>query len=281
MLYLVNIRYGVLKNISRFRTKISGLRSGDIVIVRSSRGTELGEVASDPEEADGEFKDGGSDEIIRKANANDKENQRQIEEEIIPREISYCRKKVRELSVPMNLVSIEHLFGGKKIIVYYIAEKRIDFRELVKDLANEFQTRIEMKQIGVRDEARLLADYQHCGRELCCRTFLKDLEPVSMKMAKKQKATMDPSKISGRCGKLMCCLRYEDGVYNEFKNNLPRKGSFVKCSKCSGEVIGVEILAQNVMLETEDGKRVSVGLDDIQEQRPRKSPSKLKRNKKV
>jgi len=196
---------------------------------------------------------------------------------MIPKEHKYCLKKIKEFNIPMKLIALEHLFGKKKVIIYYIANRRIDFRELVKDLAAEFLARIEMKQIGVRDEARLLADYQHCGRELCCRTFLKNLDPVAMKMAKRQKATMDPAKISGRCGKLMCCLRYEDEVYEELKNNLPKKGSFVSTAKGDGEVLEVEILAQNVLIENEEGKRLSVSLKEITGTKSRASQAKLKK----
>ena len=277
MQYLVNVRYGTLKNIENFHTRVEGLKNGDVVVIRSNRGVEFGKIVSEAKKTDKEFKEGSPEEVLRKAVEDDQNKQKKIEEEIIPNEYKYCKKKVKELNVPMKLVGIEHLFGGKKIIIYYIADKRIDFRELVKDLAREFQARIEMKQIGVRDEARLLADYQHCGRELCCRTFLKNLEPVAMRMAKRQKATMDPAKVSGRCGKLMCCLRYEDEVYEEFKGKLPRKGSFITTTKGEGEVINVEILAQCVLMETKEGSRVSVSLDEItgrQNRRPQSNTGK-------
>lgn len=275
MHYLATVRFGTLKNLGAFHAKISDLKIGDAVIIRSNRGIEYGEILNGLAATECEFKEGGANEIIRRAEENDKEKHKKIQDEIIPQEYKYCRKKVKELGIPMKLIGIEHLFGGKKIIIYYIAEKRIDFRELVKDLANEFQARIEMKQIGVRDEARLLADYQHCGRELCCRTFLKNLDPVAMKMAKRQKATMDPSKISGRCGKLMCCLRYEDEVYEELKNKLPKKGSFISTTKGDGEVIDIEILAQTVIIETDDGKRISVSLNEITGRKNCPSPSNL------
>ena len=117
----------------------------------------------------------------------------------------------------MELVDVEHLFGGERIVFYFLAEKRVDFRELVKDLAREYQTRIEMRQIGVRDEAKLLADYGDCGKPVCCNTHMVTMPPVSMRMAKLQKSTLDPSKISGRCGRLKCCLRFEQDVYEEFQ----------------------------------------------------------------
>src|SRR6266436_5213526 len=134
----------------------------------------------------------------------------------------------------MELVDVEHLFGGERIVFYFLAEKRVDFRELVKDLAREYQTRIEMRQIGVRDEAKLLADYGDCGKPVCCNTHMTSMPPVSMRMAKLQKSTLDPSKISGRCGRLKCCLRFAQ-----------------------------EVLARKVLIEFEDNRRVLVGVDEI------------------
>lgn len=277
MYYSVSVRYGTLKTLEDFYCKIPDVKKGHVVI-RTNRGIELGEIVCVPGKISENFKEGSVEEIIRLASEDDKNKQKKIEEEIVPNEFEYCKKKIKELRVPMKLIGIEHLFGGKKIIIHYTADKRIDFRELVKDLAREFQARIEMKQIGVRDEARMLADYQQCGRELCCRTFLKSLDPVAMKMAKRQKATMDPAKISGRCGKLMCCLRYEDEVYEDFKGRLPKKGTIVKTEKGEGEVIGHEILAQNVLIETCDRKIFSVSLNDITEQKGKRQPVKLKKN---
>ncbi|MGR3218989.1 MAG: PSP1 domain-containing protein [Candidatus Anammoxibacter sp.] len=280
MPYLVDVRYGALKNIESFYTRVEELQRNDVVIIRSNRGVEFGEIVSKPKESDKEFKEGSSNEVLRKAGEDDQNKQKKIVDETIPAEYTYCKKKVKELHVPMKLIAIEHLFGGKKIIIFYIADKRIDFRELVKDLAGEFQVRIEMKQIGVRDEARLVADYQHCGRELCCRTFLKNLEPVAMRMAKRQKATMDPAKVSGRCGKLMCCLRYEDEVYEEFRGKLPKKGNFINTTKGDGEVLNVEILAQCVLMETSDGKRITVSLDEITGKQNRKPQSNVNKSAK-
>ena len=130
----------------------------------------------------------------------------------------------RHHRLAMQLVDVEHLFGGERIIFYFLAEKRVDFRELVKSLAREFHTRIEMRQIGVRDEAKLLADYGDCGKPVCCNTHMVVMPPVSMRMAKLQKSTLDPSKISGRCGRLKCCLRFEQDVYEEFQQELPPVG---------------------------------------------------------
>src|ERR1051326_3599133 len=142
-----------------------------------------------------------------------------------------CAAFIDERHLQMELVDVEHLFGGERLIFYFLAEKRVDFRELVKDLAREYRTRIEMRQIGVRDEAKLLADYGDCGKPVCCNTHLTAMPPVSMKMAKLQKTTLDPSKSSGRCGRLKCCLRYEFDAYRALERELPPVGSRVVTSK--------------------------------------------------
>ncbi|MFQ5712450.1 MAG: stage 0 sporulation family protein [Candidatus Scalinduaceae bacterium] len=265
MQHQVTIRYGILRNIENVYTPTPTLRKGDKVVIRSSRGVELGEVVSQPQEIDDKTVVQNMGEVLYKVTEEDKKKQKEIEEEIIPSEFSLCQKKIKEHNLPMKLASVEHLFGSKKIIFYFLAKGRVDFRELVKDLAKEYKSRIEMKQIGVRDEARLLAEYEHCGRELCCRTFLKDLEPVTMKMAKNQKATLDPSKISGRCGRLMCCLRYEDNAYEELKHYLPKKGTLIMTTKGVGEVVDYDILQQKVTMETKDKKLIVVLKGEILE----------------
>ena len=263
MRHILTIRYGVLKNTSDFFAPFNSLRNGDHVIIRSSRGVEFGEVITMVKEIADTDSIENLGEVLRKATLDDKEKQKKITDEMIPVEFKFCQKKIKEHKLLMKLASVEHLFGTKKIIFYFLANGRVDFRELVKDLAKEYQARIEMKQIGVRDEARLLADYEHCGRELCCRSFLKNLEPVTMKMAKNQKATLDPSKISGRCGRLMCCLRYEDKVYEDLKHVLPRKGSIVKTAKGVGEVINYDVLQQQVTIELENKNKIIVSVPDI------------------
>lgn len=263
MRHILTIRYGVLKNTSDFFAAFNSLRKGDQVIIRSSRGVEFGEVIDKVKEIDDTESIENLGEILRKATSDDKEKQKKIQDEMIPVEFKFCQKKIKEHKLLMKLASAEHLFGTKKIIFYFLANGRVDFRELVKDLAKEYQARIEMKQIGVRDEARLLADYEHCGRELCCRTFLKNLEPVTMKMAKNQKATLDPSKISGRCGRLMCCLRYEDKVYEDLKHTLPKKGSVVKTARGTGEVVNYDVLQQLVTVEIDNGNKINVSVREI------------------
>ncbi len=162
----------------------------------------------------------------------------------------------------MQLVDVEHIFGGERIVVYYLADSRVDFRELVRSLAADFHTRIEMRQIGVRDEAKLLADFGDCGKAVCCNSHLVQMLPVSMKMAKLQRATLDPTKISGRCGRLKCCLRYEYEAYEQTQKELPPLGSAVDTPEGPAKVVGREILAEQLLVLTEDRRRVLVDAAD-------------------
>ena len=251
-------------HVGSFRAAFSGLRMGDKCVIRTDRGVEVGAILSPVEPyAENDQGYGILGEILRRMNAEDGRKLSDIQEEQEPKEFEFCKKRIRARELPMRLVSVEHLFGGTKFIFYFLADGRVDFRELVKDLAQEYHTRIEMRQIGVRDEARLLADYEHCGRELCCKTFIKNLEPVTMKMAKSQKATLDPSKISGRCGRLMCCLRFEDEMYDELKRNLPPKGARVATADGDGEVVDSDILRQLVTVEFEDRREAEFPVGEI------------------
>ena len=164
----------------------------------------------------------------------------------------------------MKIVDAEHIFGGERLIFYFMSDGRVDFRELVKKIAREHQTRIEMRQIGSRDEAKLLGDIESCGQECCCIRFLKALKPVNMRMAKMQKATLDPSKISGYCGRLKCCLRYEDKTYIELKKRLPKKSSIVKTKYGQGKVVDTQILTQLVMIEHDDGTKIAVPIEELE-----------------
>jgi cell fate regulator YaaT (PSP1 superfamily) len=179
------------------------------------------------------------------------------------REYSTCQQEIKRLDLEMKLVDVEHLYGGERVVIYYLAEGRVDFRELVKSLANEFQTRIEMRQIGVRDEAKLLADYGDCGKVVCCNTHLSEMPPVSMKMAKLQRATLDPSKISGRCGRLKCCLRYEYETYQDLQRELPPVGADIITNSGRARVLAQEILAGQILIETEDMRRIVIEASDV------------------
>jgi len=179
-------------------------------------------------------------------------------------ELKCCAKFIKEMELDMKVVDAEHLFGGERIVIYFTSNGRVDFRELVKRLAREYQTRIEMRQIGSRDEAKLISDFESCGQECCCKRFLKTLEPVNMRMAKLQKATLDPSKISGHCGRLKCCLRYEDDIYRELKAKMPKKNAIVKTPKGEAKVLNMQYLTQLIVVQFEDGRREAFGLEDLE-----------------
>jgi len=265
MSYLISARYGAMHHISNFVSPTDELRLHDKVVLRTDRGTEIGEVVSSPEYIMRGTDVSSYGQVVRKVTKADLEALRNIDDNLMIAEVRFCENLIKENRIPMKLATVEHLFGGEKIIFYFLAEGRIDFRQLVKDLASQYHTRIEMRQIGVRDEARLLAEYEHCGRPLCCKSFIRELQPVTMRMAKSQKTTLDPAKISGRCGRLMCCLRFEDETYGELKSHLPGKGDIVTFAKGSGRVVSQDILSQLVTLELADGSEIKIPISEILE----------------
>jgi len=208
------------------------------------------------------LKDPTHGQILRALTAEDANEHSHIQSQE-PSEFETCNRVVKELKLDMELVEIEHLFGGERVVIYYLAEERVDFRELVKTLAAELQTRIEMRQIGVRDEAKLLADYGDCGKPVCCNTHLSKTPPISMKMAKLQKTTLDPTKISGRCGRLKCCLRYEYDTYLELQKELPPIGADIVTSNGRARILNHEILTQQLLVSTEDNRRVLIDVADV------------------
>lgn len=257
------VRYGVMRMVGVFSSRADQHRRGTLVVARTPRGLEIGEVLCEAtEQALAQLSDPPSGQILREATPED----RNEAEHLLTRqrdEFAACQKHVDHLRLVMQLVDVEHLFGGERIIVYYLAEERVDFRELIKALASEFQTRIEMRQIGVRDEAKLLADYGDCGKPVCCNTHLVEMPPVSMKMAKLQKATLDPTKISGRCGRLKCCLRYEYDTYEELQKTLPPIGAEVVTTTGRARILNQEILTQQLLVQTEDNRRLLVPASDV------------------
>jgi cell fate regulator YaaT (PSP1 superfamily) len=208
------VRFGVMRFLGVFSANAEAdFRRGTKVIVRTDRGLEDAEVLCVADaEAVQRMKAPAQGQILRAMTVEDTREMARLRQQAAA-ELKTCQEYIGKLGLAMQLVDVEHVFGGERVVIYYLAESRVDFRELVKLLAGEFQTRIEMRQIGVRDEAKLLADYGDCGVPVCCNTHLVEMSPVSMKMAKLQKATLDPTKISGRCGRLKCCLRYEFDLY--------------------------------------------------------------------
>ena len=258
------VRYGSTRALGVFspRGQDRYLR-GQRVVARTQRGLEAGDVlceASDEQAAKLSGSPGGQ--ILRFLSAEDSNELSHIHGKERS-EFEVCLRHTERLALKMTLLDVEHLFGGERVVIYYLADERVDFRELVKALASEFQTRIEMRQVGVRDEAKLLADYGDCGQPVCCNTFLSEMPPVSMKMAKVQKATLDPTKISGRCGRLKCCLRYEYDTYEDLQRDLPPIGSDIVTKNGKARVLGQEILAQQLMVQMEDNRRVLVDVADV------------------
>ena len=252
------------------------------VVVKTDKGLELGHIVGqlasykagqfklDSDQIKKYFDDSDIDisidqagKFVRYATAADVSEERHLRK-IAEEEMDCCRRFVKELELPMKIVDAEHIFGGERVIFYFMSDGRVDFRELVRKIAQEYQTRIEMRQIGSRDEARLLGDVESCGQQCCCQRFLKLLKPVNMRMAKMQKATLDPSKISGYCGRLKCCLRYEDKTYTELKKQLPKKNTKVKTKYGDGKVIDMQILTQLVMVELSDGVKVAVPREELE-----------------
>lgn len=258
------VRYGLTRMLGVFSSRPSDqFRRGARVVARTSRGLEIAEVLSEAtDEVAQRMGDMAGGQVLREVSAEDENELSHIDSKL-RKEFSTCQKHVEALRLPMQLVDVERLFGGERLVVYYLSEDRVDFRELVKILASEFQTRIEMRQIGVRDEAKLLADYGDCGKPVCCNTHLHEMPPVSMKMAKVQKATLDPTKISGRCGRLKCCLRYEYDTYEELMKDLPPVGSEVVTTNGRGRILGQEILAQQLLVQMEDNRRVLIGATEV------------------
>lgn len=258
------IRYGTIRNIGEFSWRYDQqLKRGTEVIVKSPRGKELGEILCMAGENTREYlgTDDVAGKVLRTATVEDQltlDELRTMESD----DFKGGCELIKEYKLQMQLVDVERLFGGDRLIFYFLAEKRVDFRELVKALAKRFSTRIEMRQIGVRDEAKLLADYGDCGKPVCCNTHLREMPPVSMKMAKMQKATLDPTKISGRCGRLKCCLRYEYDTYEEYRRELPSVGSFVVTKEGEGKVLGQEILARKIVVDYGD-RRVLTDESDV------------------
>jgi cell fate regulator YaaT (PSP1 superfamily) len=258
------VRHGVMRNLGVFASREQEeYDRGQHVIARTTRGLESGEVLCEATDgAVAHLKELKQGQILRPMSEDDAHDLRKMFEQE-RREYDICNEQIAHLGLDMRLVDVEHLYGGERVVVYYLAEGRVDFRELVKVLAKEFQTRIEMRQIGVRDEAKLLADYGDCGKPVCCNTHLSEMPPVSMKMAKLQRATLDPSKISGRCGRLKCCLRYEYDTYQDLQRELPPVGAEIITSGGRARVLAQEILVGQLLVEMEDMRRVVIDAADV------------------
>jgi len=250
------LKYGKVQS---FETGGLVLQKGDRVLVEADQGLAFGIVCSD-------MRNGGTDKAVKKVSriATEKDCDKAERNDRLEREVyAFCYLKIKERSLPMILVSVECLFDENKIMVYFTADGRVDFRELVKDLVGRFRTRIEMRQIGVRHQAKMVGGLGTCGRQLCCTSFLTGFAPVSIKMAKEQNLSLNPTKISGMCGRLMCCLNYEFSYYERAKKNLPKVGKKVNTVYGTGKVVRQNILREKMMVLLESGEEKEISYDDL------------------
>lgn len=242
---VVGVRFKPVGKIYYFDPGTLPIEKNSFVIVETSRGTEFGQVVTGKRDIDDSQVIQPLKTVTRIADEQDMErfngNKEREKEAVV-----ICREKIKKHKLPMRLIDVEITFDNSKIIFYFTADNRIDFRELVKDLASVFRTRIELRQIGVRDEAKMVNGIGICGRSLCCATFLGDFHPVSIKMAKDQGLSLNPGKISGSCGRLMCCLQYEEAAYEDLMKNLPGDGDIIDTPEGQGEVLSVSVLKQTI-----------------------------------
>jgi len=231
---------------------------GDHVVIDMDKGPCLGIIATQPVETQKE----DMKKVVRKATEEEvaqyfslKENEKHA--------LDFCRQKVKEMNLPMKLLFAEYLFGGAKLLFYFVSESRVDFRELVKELAKEFKIRIELRQVGVRDEAKIIGGLGNCGNICCCRKFLNNFSIVSIKMVKEQGLALNPAKISGICGRLMCCLSYEYDMYVEYKKGFPKVGKRIKIPQGEGKVVKHNTLNSSITVQLEDGKEITLPAKDL------------------
>jgi cell fate regulator YaaT (PSP1 superfamily) len=251
------VRFDRLTGVLEFEAP-EGISVGDRVICELDKGETLGVVASEPADTTKE----GLKKILRKAAAEELSAYAALREKEA-HAFSVCRQKIEETNLPMKLLRAEYSFGGSKLLFYFFAENRVDFRDLVKDLAKEFKVRIEMRQVGVRDEAKIVGGLGNCGNVVCCKRFLSNFSIVSIKMMKEQSLALNPAKISGVCGRLMCCLSYEHDMYLQLKKNFPKVGKRVKTPHGEGKVLKHNALTATVSVLLDEGKEITVAVKDI------------------
>ena len=282
MIKIIGVRFRNAGKIYYFDPKKLPIKKGDHVIVETARGIEYGSVVADAREVTDDQVVQPLKPVIRIANADDNARaQRNKEKE--KEAFRICLEKIRKHKLEMKLIDTEYTFDNNKVLFYFTADGRIDFRELVKDLASVFKTRIELRQIGVRDETKVVGGVGICGRELCCHTFLSEFAPVSIKMAKEQNLSLNPTKISGVCGRLMCCLKNEEDTYEYLNSRLPGIGDRVIADDgLKGEVQSVNVLRQlvKVLVDVQDEKELREYKVEQLKFKPRRKREKLNLNDK-
>ena len=255
------------------------LSVGDYVMVKTEKGFTVGKVVTPPRRLEDDVKYPELKKIFRLATEEDlKQYEEMLQKE--RKAFDFCKERIKARGLPMHLVLVESLYDGSKITFYFTADGRVDFRELVKDLVKEFHTRIELRQVGVRNQAKMIGGIGSCGRELCCAGFLREFHPVSIKMAKEQNLSLNPSKISGACGRLMCCLKFEYESYMESKKGMPKLGKKIDTPMGRGRVIRQNIINKTVTVSLDGGTEVEFTMQDLGLSPPRKkgSESKAKRS---
>jgi cell fate regulator YaaT (PSP1 superfamily) len=258
---VVGLRFEGMPHTVFFLRNQVNMKVGDLVVAETERGNGVGTVVKDNlDPRCSECAGGSLKKILRKATEKDLLAERE-RQELERKAAEICLQKEVHYKLDMSLVSVHYFYDRSKAVFYFTSDNRVDFRELVRDLARVLNTRIEMRQIGVRDKAKLVGGMGGCGRELCCKSFLRDFEPVSVRMAKDQNLTLNPSKISGVCGRLMCCLTFEHGIYKDLSRDLPKCGKKVQLSEGAGKVTRQNPFEGTVMVELEDGREIEVGRD--------------------
>lgn len=243
------------------------LEVGDYVVVDTARGEDVGQVVIAPRQVADDKVVGQLKSILRRAEPWDllqMQHFRDREEQALEK----CRQKIAEYGLPMKVIKAEYNFDGSRLVLYFTAEQRVDFRKLVKELAKTFRSRIELKQVGVRDEAKLIGDLGRCGRPLCCASFLCEFDPVSIRMAKQQDLPLSPMEISGICGRLLCCLAYENDYYTEVKKRLPKVGEVVVTPHGSGKVASINVLKETLTVELDSEAIVEITADELKTDKP-------------
>jgi len=243
-------------------TGFEDLKVGAYVVVNTARGEDVGQVIVAPRQVANDEVVGQLKGILRRAELWDllqMQHFRDQEEQALEK----CRQKIAEHGLPMKVIKAEYNFDGSRLVFYFTAEKRVDFRKLVKELAQTFRSRIELKQVGVRDEAKMIGELGRCGRPLCCASFLCEFNPVSIKMAKQQDLPLSPMEISGICGRLLCCLAYEDDYYAEVKKRLPKVGDVVVTPHGSGKVTGINVLKETLNVELDSEATIEITAEEL------------------
>lgn len=259
---IVGIQFKTHGKVYDFESGHFVLKKGDKVMVITREGPAIGCVCSEPQVRPVDMPKRPLKKVFRLATEEevDKYERGCGFEDMV---YKYCYLKIKERSIPMCLVSIERLFDGSKIVVYFTADGRVDFRDLVKDLVGRFRTRIEMRQIGVRHQAKMVGGLGSCGRPLCCTAFLENFAPVTIKMAKEQNISLNPNKISGMCGRLMCCLNFEREYYDRIKRNLPKLGKKIMTKRGEGKVIRQNILKESLTVALDSGEEIEIKNQDF------------------